>query len=363
MSASNFLGRGSYGSVEKQGNLAKKKFSKTSHLVQEYLALKYLSSYDHLVKVVKVDFANKELYMRLHQMNMRDWLGNHGAGKNCKCLPTDQNKLNVIDHICRGVYVLHKLGLVHGDLKPSNVLIDCVNNNIKATIADLGFVSLERFAKVERTAEVYRDIVVHHSITHDIYSLAIIILEMFGHINLEFQPRSYEQLHRIIDKKIKDKSFAVLLISMTDADYNARPSIELVYEKLFGKKLTKEIKAPNTASLCRRGITIESQWNDKIDAWMEHYSQVNNLNREKRGYYALIKYFSDAKTKPEEYKLYTASMLFILSSIFRRSNNFTIDNALYLASNYGDYNRNDVLTCFDKLLTNMNVVNILMSQN
>src|ERR1700712_1194762 len=50
-------------------------------------------------------------------------------------LPSIDEALGYLDQVCRGVQAIHKAGAVHGDLKPSNVLIGPAS---RVAVADMG---------------------------------------------------------------------------------------------------------------------------------------------------------------------------------------------------------------------------------
>ena len=355
------IGKGSYGVVKKSGNLAQKKFHKLSHLIQEYLAIRYLNNVEYVVKCKGVKFENLELYMELHQMNMRDWLSNKDI-KDERCKPNFKNKMKVLNDILKGLYYIHGLDLVHGDLKPSNILVDCQRGSVKAKIADLGFVSIDRFAKVERTAELYRDLKIQHSNTHDIYSLAIIMLEMFGNIKLKEQPRSYKYLHDVIRKRITNETMADLLVSMTHEDPDQRPDVSYILKEMYQGNLEK-IDIPTIEPLLE-DAEIDEDWDNQLYNWFGYYAKKHRLDvgRTRRGYFALVRYLTDNKSiSQEDYKLYMCTMLLIISSAFRRASVYKIQYALDACRNYGKYTRQDVLDCLESLLSDDRVVTILMA--
>jgi len=69
-----FLGKGTYGSVRVQGNLAVKKFHDMRHMIQEYLAGSYLDNARNIVRIHEVDIRKLKLSMELYQMNLRHWM-------------------------------------------------------------------------------------------------------------------------------------------------------------------------------------------------------------------------------------------------------------------------------------------------
>ena len=68
------LGQGSYGEVVARNGQAVKKFSKLSHLVQEYVALRYLQDCQYVVRPISIDVDSLELSMELYDCSLRRWL-------------------------------------------------------------------------------------------------------------------------------------------------------------------------------------------------------------------------------------------------------------------------------------------------
>ena len=62
------------------------------------------------------------------------------------------SRLQLIDGIAQGVYYLHRQGIVHMDLKPSNILLD---SNMNAKITDFG---ISRTFAVSTTLEITTDL-------------------------------------------------------------------------------------------------------------------------------------------------------------------------------------------------------------
>lgn len=356
-----FLGKGTYGNVYKKGEHARKKFKKLSHIIQEYVAIKYLSDCPYIVNIHKVNFETLDIYMTLHEMNMRDWL--NGDMKSECGKVTFKNKMILLRDILIGLTCIHELGLAHGDIKPSNILVDCDKDgkSPKALIGDLGFVSIAKYAKVERTAQLYRDIEINHHQSHDIYSLGIIMLEMFGKIRLRDQPKSYRNLHSIIRKEISNKDLAELIVKMTLEDFESRPSAKWILKEIFEDEEVEYIKKTDLEPILEK-INIEEKTDRKIYEWMRKYSEDFDLKRGKRGYYGLKSYLhKNNDIDRKEVKLYSCAMLIIISSLFGRTSTFSITDSLEKCRKYGNYTREDVISCIRDLLDDVDVINILMT--
>lgn len=74
--------------------------------------------------------------------NLEQWLADNGA------LPVETDEgVGILREICKGVSAIHDVGAIHGDIKPSNVLVS-VRGEI--VVADLG---LARFLRRDSTGE------------------------------------------------------------------------------------------------------------------------------------------------------------------------------------------------------------------
>lgn len=66
--------------------------------------------------------------------NLGTWLDRRGD-----TLPAIDEAVGFLDQVCRGLQAIHDAGIVHHDLKPSNILID---NGFRVAVSDLGLVRL-----------------------------------------------------------------------------------------------------------------------------------------------------------------------------------------------------------------------------
>lgn len=66
--------------------------------------------------------------------NLGTWLDRLGDN-----VPAVDEAIGFLDQVCRGLQAIHDAGIVHHDLKPSNILID---NGFRVAVSDLGLVRL-----------------------------------------------------------------------------------------------------------------------------------------------------------------------------------------------------------------------------
>ena len=222
------LGSGAYGTVEKRGEYAVKTISHTCFLAQEYAALMKLRNAKHVLQAHKIDWNNKEIFMDLYDMSMRKWLNSY----------RDVNKYHKIAvSIIKGLAEIHHRGLIHGDLKPGNILINL--EPFEVVIGDLGLVSPHKYSRCHCTALPFRDPVIVEDSSHDIFSLGIIFLGLFGNTFFNEAP-TYENVNKLIKAHLPE-GYKELVTSMTQPDHKKRPNVFELYNIFTGKDLKLSI--------------------------------------------------------------------------------------------------------------------------
>nr|QBK92175.1 MAG: putative serine/threonine protein kinase [Pithovirus LCPAC304] len=333
-----FLGKGTYGSVRVHGGLAVKKFHDMRHLIQEYLAGSYLDDARNIVRIHEVDLLKLKLSMELYQMNLRHWMEDNG----------DREKFNdryfILHEILVGLCEIHGRGLVHGDVKPGNILLN--DKPLKVAIADLGFVSLRRYAKVRYTAKVYRDSVVRQSPVHDMWSLGVLMLELFGRIKVRVVC-NYDELIELTYQKVKSKTIRNIILSLIDEVPENRPEARDVLYSLFKESVfiqTKEVPRIRAITHCSNAF-----------AYMRNHATEYRLAMIERCIEALKVYIQTHDVPIDDCIPYGIAMMLISSSLYRITK-FTLSKALL----YIDQSREDFLFYLCNLLANDDVITILL---
>lgn len=361
------LGKGSYGEVTIRDGKAVKKFVKWRHLIQEYTALKYLEDCDYIVKTKGVDFENLELYMELYDCSLRGWLGENVTERK-----RDEEKiLYIIRCILMGLVELHDRGLAHGDLKPGNVLVR--KSPIKAVLGDCGFVSVSKYAKVERTALTYRDPIIDKDLSHDMYSFGMCLLEMVGEIRLNRPPKSYDELQILIKNKVKDKKYKSILLSLLNGDKAKRPTArEILYSvykvdpdrwtitytpSIYG---SSAYTSRNSANIKYPRVTgdIPEEHKKYIVCTMKSLGAKYCINRTKKGYGAVWSYIENNRVIYEKYPIHIGVTLMILCSLFGSKKFFGGDDIKELCG--GNININMIYIVLRDLLHDKTFVKLLL---
>ena len=298
------LGKGAYGYVNKVNNIAVKKFNKTSHLIQEYTALKYIKDFDYCVHAVDVDYYKLELKMELYDCSLRQWMQN-----DCTCIDC----VNIIlTDILKGLVELQTYGLSHSDIKPGNILIKKLP--LKAVLGDCGFVSIAKYSKQQRTAQSYRDLVVVNDDKHDMFSFGIVMMELVYKVKPYIKDK-YSDYLKIIDKRVTSSQHRKILRRLLNEDRTLRPSASETLDLLYNESYTIN------KVIVDKKVNIEALYEKytkhriiNLKNLMVDVTAKLNIKRSKRGYDALLYFLVNNQVKNLNY--YAAATLFILASIF-----------------------------------------------
>lgn len=281
---------------------AVKTFKKAKHLLQEWLAGRYLREALHVVKPFSFNLRTREMSMELYDMTLHDWMFSKRG-------MTELDKKIVFRELLKALVEIHERGLVHGDIKPNNVLVN--RHPIRVVIGDLGFVSLETFAKVERTATSYRDTVISNSYAHDIFSLGILALELFGDSKIVRQA-GYEELQQACVTYVKEPVMRSIILAMLNENHISRPSSSEILHLLYGITIPVGLKVSPLFD-----VPLDSHLS--IKRWMKTIASLYDIKRPKRGYRILCMVFRRGELSPSDMMFYAATMLMVLSTMFGRS--------------------------------------------
>jgi serine/threonine protein kinase len=297
------LGQGAYGEVNKKGNKAIKSFTKEAHLIQEYSVARYLSDCQYIVHEKGVDMKNIQLSMELYDGSLRDWLNNNRKR-------SAEDLTLIVTSILKGLIELHDRKLAHGDLKPGNILFTADNGQVKKVVlGDLGFVSVAKYSKMERTAALYRDNVISYSTAHDMYSFGICILEILCGIKPKHR-LEYKELNKLVKEKVSDVNIKNIILKLVQADHDKRPTARetLAY-------FSNENFQIHQAAISEIEYKID-EIDTEIQSILYDVSKIYALKRTNQGFYALLNYFRENNKEKKDYEIYVAALIIILKSNF-----------------------------------------------
>jgi serine/threonine protein kinase len=345
-----FLGRGGYGKVYKEGSFAVKKYERddnhekkdlTQDLIQEVAILQFLSGSSYVVCYVSHDIYNLEVRLRLYHSSLRVAMREDRLSK--------KDKIKIFCDVLHGVGDVHSIRCIHGDLKPSNILIDI--NPCRAVICDFGLASRRGYAKTKCTTEDYSlpdDYVIHDNYEyHDLFGMAIIGAEMFS--TYEAEERDPSKLrHIIVSKKSIPRRIRNVLVEFTREDSEVFPSAAAGLKYLTGEDCGIVYGDPYPSN----PIVIKPVL-DRVYSLSKKY----NIRHARRGCDLLCLYIESNRIKEQEYEIHILALLVMLSSIFGESG-FKIKSAMKVG---GDrFEANDVKHVIDAMLSDTRVIRYLM---
>ena len=345
------LGQGSYGQVTVRNGTAVKKFAKLQHLIQEFAALQYLDDCDYVVHAIDCDFDKLELTMELYDTSLRKWLEDN---KN-----READILKIFHNILCGLIELHDRNLAHGDIKPGNILVN--KNPLKAVLGDCGFVSIAKYSKVERTAAIYRDPIIVHDTSHDMFSFGICFLELIGDIKINRQA-TYSELKQAISDKISNSKYRKLLFNLLHGDRSRRPSsrevLDILYSEDFPKwqKYNISIIDAMNSNNNLTNLTNASVNKMNIHKNMKVIAYKYKINRGKKGFKAVCAHLQNKSVSEDRYNLYICVTLMILSACFGKSG---FREADVLEKTHSASSK-QIYTILYELLSNDKFVNIML---
>ncbi|HSW76489.1 MAG TPA: protein kinase [Candidatus Saccharimonadales bacterium] len=347
----NTLGKGAYGYVIEDHGVAIKTFLKLPHIIQEYGMLKYLNDCKYIVHTTGIDFENKALSMTLYKYSLRKWMNDDDC-----CCCQDCLKLIIHDVLC-GLVELQDRGLSHSDIKPGNILIS--NKPLKAVLGDCGFVSIAKYSKQQRTAQTYRDIHVVNDLKHDMFSLGIMMMELFYRIKPTVRDK-YKDYYNVIDKRVKHEKYRNLFKSLLNEKRELRPTARDVLQLLYHETPDHIILKQHVGHFNDVFKKYNKEKIDELELFIKHHYKQLYIKRSKRGFKALLYFLSkNDVVSPKLLKFYLAATLMILSSIF--GNHSPILRDIVSMCDLPEHNRKKLLHIIDLLIKDDGFMLTLMS--
>ena len=355
------LGKGGYGSVYCSGGYAMKTFSYLPHMIQECTALHYVKNCTHLVKIIDFDIRSLSLRMELFDTDYLQWLRRHLKTTDKNTLVQNRKMIELIlRDVLMGLVELHDRDLVHGDIKANNILIKY--DPPRAVIGDCGFVSISKYAKVNRTAKNYKEEVISKSWTHDMYAYGLILIQSFCNFRIVTR-HSYQELRQIIDRYPLDKNIKVILKRTVSETKSERPtSRELLY-MLFGITLPEyqPPEIPRFKQITNKKLLKSLAYTFDVEC------HKHTINRSGIATKALYSYMLENNIPLNNVKLYAACMLVIISSHFGNTGSEDTEKRFTMLDVYSmcgdDHTPDTINEVLSKLCTDTKLLNAIFRKS
>lgn len=199
------IGKGTYGSVFKSGDHVVKEGTDVKSYLSE-ISTYLLISHDNIAKLEAWSFnkINDQLSLAL-EIGIPIYDGK---------ISFSTHRFNIFeikDDLCNAVYALHSLEIVHGDIKPENIIYQ----NGKFKLIDFGLMKYSRNGKYRGTQASFGYVDPEYTIgdwnpiQSELYSIAVTIYDYFSYQNRKKKNKN-QSLYRFrtgdsdLDKLIKD---------------------------------------------------------------------------------------------------------------------------------------------------------------
>lgn len=287
----NYIGKGSYSTVHSGINTITNEKVAIKKIYLNNLSKDELTMIDQEIEVVKL-LINKphDSIVKYHEV-IQTKLYIYIIMEACNCgtlssLLVKPFKTRYIKYyfnqLVNGIKHLHSLGIVHGDIKPDNILLTNYYKNIK--ICDFGFSTINESSKNNNTKKIIvcgspiymaPELLKHisnHDYSSDVWGMGIILFEMA----CGYHP--YKGIHNIKDVKSIKKN-----IKLLDLDIIMNTNVDKNVKQLLNNMLCEKPKDRiSIESICNHKWIDNSLLFDKIilsNIFLPNNHIPNNISR------------------------------------------------------------------------------------
>lgn len=206
------IGSGTYGKVlaHTDHSLCIKRFSPNNYtsMIRELYYIGLLSSVIGITDIISysTSYRNKNSYyidmtMIKYKCTLKEWIRTN---------PSFDDRLQIFIRILNIMAQVHKLGIIHADIKLENIMLNSLND---IRIIDWGLSGTSDTALFNLTTKIYRSPYFSNTPYHDIYSLGILGIELLTSSVFTSVP-TYKFLKKFLRRKILNENLQSLLLSM-----------------------------------------------------------------------------------------------------------------------------------------------------
>jgi serine/threonine protein kinase len=316
------LGKGSYGKVKQ---VAIKEYGKDgiSYTIQECCVLRYLSDCEYVVRLVGFDLFNNTITTQLYDCSLSRMVKSTQNKDKSYSFTSSLSKtdaLKVVKCILLGLTEIHDRNLVHGDLKPCNMLLD--KSTMKAVICDFGFCSVAKYSKVRLVTPTYKDPKCMGDKYSDLYALGVCLIEILGgviHYDPDEDPKKY--LPNVSQRGFL--GWIPTIESLLSIKRNSRPDARKILATMYSVKAPLYtykgidlIYKSDYDTLYKYVLSIEA----KSDIYEGKYlmkTETAKLARKNKVYYALMEYLHRNQIPKSQHEKYALMGCAICCSLFQ----------------------------------------------
>lgn len=248
------LGSGTYGHVYNDGYNAVKVFKDGTAYMKELLSYRILRNNPDIIQLKSWNMNELSITITKGDDNLLHWY------KMRKFVNmTNLEKLNLVKGFLRATVLIHGLNvdkdgksiINHTDISLANILI----KDNQTLLCDLGLVSKCENAHSYMTSPGYREIETHNDKYHDIFSIGVVLMCVFGkYKRKKFPDRDY--ISKFLGT-VTEENVAIVINRCTFNNRNNRPTSLEIYQFLY-----KE--TPIIPQFTNQPLKFEDYYNDMI---------------------------------------------------------------------------------------------------
>ena len=203
-----------------------------------YLIMEYINS-SNLWRYI--NHNNYSKYVNINESIIKDlYINNDKYGKWAYIMPR-KTKISIIISLLKAVRAMWNEGIIHGDLKPGNLVIKRSNDEIFLKVIDYGTcyktdqIQLDYCCGTDgfTSPELNYDYILSHK--SDIYAVGVIIVIIwFGQIkHCDYKKSRNDLLKKLRIIKKKEPNLEKLLRKCINSNYKKRPDIYKLYNEFI----------------------------------------------------------------------------------------------------------------------------------